>query len=52
MSRHHWIIVSRTPVIPRIRRSILNWWNHFTSPVVNIIALIDPVSGHGLISTR
>ena len=31
---------------------MLNWWNHFTSPVVSIIALIEPVRGQGLISTR
>ena len=52
ISRHHWIIVSKTPVRPKISRSILNWWNHFTSPVVNIIALIDPVRGQGLMSTK
>lgn len=51
-SRHHWIIVSSVAISPKIRRSILYWWNHFTRPVVNIIALIDPVKGQGLISTR
>lgn len=52
MSRHHWIIVNKTPVSPIIKRSMLNWWNHFTSPVVSIIALKDPVRGHGLMSTK
>ena len=52
ISRHHWIMVSIVAKIPMIRRSMLNWWNHLTSPVVNIIALIDPVNGQGLISTR
>ena len=36
----------------RISRFMLYWWNHLTSPVVNIIALIEPVSGQGLLDGR
>lgn len=51
-SRHHWIIVRRVARNPKTNKSILNWWNHLTNPVVNIKALIDPVKGQGLMSTR
>lgn len=52
ISRHHCTIVSRVPTIPRKNRSGLNVLNHFAKPTVNIKALKEAVSGHGLTSTR
>ena len=52
VSRHHCTIVRIITISPKIKRSMLNWWNHLTSPVVSIIALMDPVSGQGLMSTK
>ena len=52
ISRHHWYIVNNIIIIPNINKLILYWWNHFTNPETNIIALIAPVNGHGLKSTK
>ena len=51
-SRHHWIIVNKIASPLRSKRFILYWWNHLINPVVSIIALIEPVKGQGLISTK
>ena len=51
-SRHHWYIVKRIAINLNNKRFILYWWNHLIKPVVNIIALIEPVKGQGLISTK
>ena len=51
-SRHHWIIVRIVAKNLKSNKFILYWWNHLTKPVVSIIALIDPVKGQGLMSTR
>ena len=52
ISRHHWYITKEVEINPIMRRDSSNLLNHLTSPTVNIIALIDPVKGQGLISTK
>lgn len=51
-SRHHWIIVKIKIKYPNRRSELLNLWNQFTNPHIKIIAPNDPVSGHGLLSTK
>lgn len=51
-SRHHCHMVPITTSIPNIKIFIPHPWNHLTRPLVIIIAPIDPVIGHGLISTK
>jgi hypothetical protein len=48
ISRHHWYMVSRVIVSPRVIREVLYWWNHLTSPDTMVIAPMAPVRGHGL----
>jgi len=52
ISRHHWYIVSKVIINPKINKFILNWCNHFTSPETNVKVLIAPVRGQGLKSTK
>lgn len=52
ISRHHCHIVRSIRVNPKRRSKILFWWNHFTIPEVKVRALMAPVNGHGLWSTR
>lgn len=52
MSRHHWNMVRAVNNRPVSNRSMLLECINFTSPVVSIKALNDPVSGHGLRSTK
>ena len=52
ISRHHWYITKQVEITPKINKDSSNLLNHLTNPTVNIIALREPVRGHGLISTR
>ena len=47
-SRHHWNIVNRLVVMPRVRSVVELKWNHITNPDVIRRAERAPVSGHGL----
>lgn len=51
-SRHHWIIVRIISNRPRRRRVGGFWLNHLTRPMAVDKAPMEPVKGHGLISTR
>lgn len=51
-SRHHWIIVNKIINVPKVNSKILNKWNHIIIPDVIVISPIDPVNGHGLLSTK
>lgn len=51
MSRHHWIIVSKSRTRPKVNK-IVEWkWNHTARPDVNKRAATAPVRGQGLGST-
>lgn len=51
ISRHHWYIVKRSKIVPRIM-SVVEWkWNQIASPDVISRAAIAPVRGQGLGST-
>lgn len=44
-----WIISRKIVInVPRVNKSILIWWNHFTNPDNIIIAPSAPVKGQGL----
>jgi hypothetical protein len=48
ISRHHWYIVIRVIILPKINNELSYWWNHFTNPDTIVKAPIAPVRGHGL----
>ena len=52
ISRHHWTIVNKIIVTPKIAHLLPCPWNHEAVPTVKAKAPIDPVNGHGLSSTR
>ncbi len=52
ISRHQFIIVSTRRIVPKINRAVLFTWNQRIRPEVIINALIAPVKGQGLWSTR
>lgn len=51
-SRHHWIIVRITIDRPISMHTDTCRWNQSVKPIVKARAPIEPVSGHGLNSTR
>lgn len=51
MSRHHWYMVSRRRIRPRVIRISELKWNQIASPDVRRRAATAPVRGHGLGST-
>lgn len=51
-SRHHWIIVKIIIKTPKFMSHSFPIWNHITVPEVIDISPIDPVKGHGLLSTK
>lgn len=48
ISRHHWYNVNKIIIFPRINKFKLFLLNHITNPVIEVIAPIDAVIGHGL----
>ena len=52
MSRHHWSIVRAMIKIPNFKTVIPYPWNQAARPEVKARAPKEPVSGHGLGSTR
>lgn len=51
MSRHHWYMVSKSRVRPRVISSNELKWNQIANPDVRRKAATAPVRGHGLGST-
>ena len=51
-SRHHWYLDIKITISPTSISNIVFKWNHFTNPVVIIMAPKDAVNGHGLFSTK
>jgi hypothetical protein len=52
ISRHHWYIINKVRIIPKINKLILYKWNHLNKPDTIIIELTEPVKGQGLKSTK
>lgn len=48
ISRHHWYIVIKVIIFPKVNSVKSYWWNHWTRPVTVVIAPIAPVKGQGL----
>lgn len=51
MSRHHWITVRVSKIVPSSIKEVEWKWNQTASPDVISRAAIAPVRGHGLGST-
>lgn len=51
-SRHHWIMVKIIIIMPIFINHIWLKWKYIIVPEVNDISPMDPVKGHGLLSTK